>query len=100
MQSQLNFDCPAQRHSPTSVAAATAIAPRAGTLRAEVYAWLLANGPATDEEGIAGTELGASTYRPRRIELVRAGLVFDSGLVAKTASGHDAVRWAARKANT
>lgn len=90
------FDPPAQRHSATSVAAAQAIAPTAGTMRQLVLDWLRAHGPATDEQIIAGTGLAPSTARPRRIELVQSGLVVDSGTKIKTKSGRAAVAWRVR----
>ena len=48
-QTSINFDTPAQRHSPTSVAAADAIEPSAATLRGKVLAYLRDSGGATDE---------------------------------------------------
>jgi hypothetical protein len=96
-QPSLFDDCdpPAQQHSPTSQAAAEAIAPVAGRLRRRVYEHLLSVGVAgcTDEEGIAALGMSASTYRPRRIECVEAGLVRDSGRTRKTKSGRQAVVW-------
>lgn len=50
-------------------------------------------GGCTDEEGIEATGIAASTYRPRRVELVRDGLLMDSGLTRKTKSNHAATVW-------
>lgn len=87
---------PAQRHSPTSRDAAAQIAPRAGTLRAAVLAALKdAPGGLTDEELQTLLNMGASTQRPRRIELTQAGLVRDSGTTRRTRSGRQAVVWVA-----
>jgi hypothetical protein len=88
-------DPPAQSHSDTSVAAAQAIKPNANRLRMLVLEAIRAAGAdgLTDEEGIAATQLSPSTYRPRRIESVQAGLVVDSGRTRKTASGRSAVVW-------
>lgn len=88
---------PAQRHSETSVAAALAIEPAAGTLRAEVLACLRRCGPqgATDEEMQWDMRMGPNTQRPRRVELVDRGLVVDSGLRRRTAAGRRAVVWRA-----
>ncbi len=87
---------PAQRHSATSVAAAKAIEPNAETLRACVLAYLRAvKSGATDEEIQEVTGMEGNTERPRRTELVRLGLVKDSGQVRKTRSGRDAVVWVA-----
>lgn len=83
---------PAVRSSPTSVAAAEAIRSDAKSLRAKLYAWLRVNGPATDEEMQA--VLPPNTQRPRRVELVRAGLVVDSGQTKPGKSGRQATLWA------
>ena len=94
-QTSINFDTPAQRHSPTSVAAAEAIEPSAATLRGKVLAYLRDSGGATDEEGMAAIGMGGSTWRPRRCELVVRGLVRDSGQTRLTKSGRKAVVWVA-----
>ena len=87
------FAAPAQRHSPTSVAAAEALAPEAlNAAQRRVLAYLEEHGPATDEEIIAGTGMNPSTARPRRIELVRHGLVGEDG-ERRTASGRRATVW-------
>ena len=102
MTIQLDFfqpasPAPAQRHSPTSIEAADVIAPKAGTLRRAVFDFLLGCGAlgATDEDMQQGLDLNPSTQRPRRIELVRAGSVLDSGRTRPTASGRQAVVWVA-----
>lgn len=95
IQTSINFDLLAQRHSPTSVAAAEAIQPCSANLRGKVLAFLREHGGATDEEGIEATGISPSTYRPRRIELVRSGAVADSGTTRRTAAGRNAVIWIA-----
>jgi hypothetical protein len=88
---------PAQVHSPTSVAAARAAEPRAGTARARVLDVLRAHPEGlTDEQIQTELDMSASTQRPRRVELVQLGLVRDSGRTALTASKHRAVVWVAR----
>lgn len=89
---------PAQRHSPTSVAAADAVAGLAGRLRRELYEHLAAQGErgATDEELSLALGMSGNTARPRRVELWRAGLVEDSGKVRKTRSGRNATVWIAK----
>jgi hypothetical protein len=84
---------PRQEHSETSVDAAQAIRPVAGTLRYEVYNCLCVHGPQTDEE--IHDRLGGNpgTYRARRIELWRAGLVRDTGITRPTRSGRQATVW-------
>jgi DNA-binding IclR family transcriptional regulator len=52
-------------------------------------------GGMTDEEIQRALKLNPSTERPRRIELVQAGKVRDSGRTRKTASGRAATVWAA-----
>ena len=83
----------AQEHSETSKDAARRIEPVRGTLREVVYSFLKDAGAdgLTDEEGIAATKMPASTYRPRRVDLVEAGLVRDSGIRRATKSGRKAV---------
>lgn len=93
-QPNLPFDAPAQRHSATSVAAAQAIEPTAGTLRAEVLKYLRSRSDgATDEEIQQALAMPQNTERPRRIELCRLHLVADSGMTRPTASGRQAVVW-------
>ena len=84
---------PAQRNSPTSQAAATLIEPTAGTLRAQVLAYLREReaAGATDEEMQIALTMNPSTQRPRRIELEKLGLVLRTAQTRKTASGRDAV---------
>lgn len=90
------FDAPpAQAHSPTSQAAGRAIAPDANRLRAIVYAAIREAGARglSDEEGIDATGIQASTYRPRRIELIERGKVMASGQTRPTRSGRAATVW-------
>lgn len=88
---------PAQRHSPTSVAAAERIEPDAATLRAAVLAFIRGRGDhgATDEEVQDGLVMNPSTERPRRRELQQAGMVRDSGRTRLTRSNRKAVVWMA-----
>jgi predicted DNA-binding transcriptional regulator len=87
---------PYQPHSATSEAAADDIAVAAGALEILVYEFLRyrAEG-ATDEEIQRRLVLDGSTERPRRVSLVRKGLVVDSGQKRLTASGRLAVVWRA-----
>jgi hypothetical protein len=85
------------RSSQTSLEAAIAAEPRAGTQRRRVLD-LLREYPATgladhEMQGLLG--MNPSTQRPRRIELVEAGLVKDSGNHRLTDSGKRAVVWVA-----
>lgn len=84
---------PSVRGSQTSAAAADSLdATTLNRLHRLVLAWLEQHGPATDEEIVAGTGLNPSTARPRRIELVRRGMVTQAG-EKKTRSGRNASVW-------
>ena len=84
-------------HSPTSRAAAAAIEPVRGTLREKVLTAIREAGGLADEEGIDRLGMPASTYRPRRCELVEQNLVADSGETRLTRSGRKAAIWVAVK---
>jgi predicted ArsR family transcriptional regulator len=84
---------PSVRGSATSAAAADSLAPQTlNRLHRLVLEYLREHGPATDEEIAAGLAMNPSTARPRRIELVRRGMVVEAG-VRKTASGRHATAW-------
>ena len=91
---ELDFAAPAQ-NTDTSRGAAKAIESCAQTLRWAVLAFLRRQGElgATDEQIQSSLALNPSTVRPRRGELVSAGLVVDSGLTRPTASGRQAIVW-------
>jgi hypothetical protein len=91
-------EAPAQAHSSTSKAAARSVTCTSG--RARVFAFLKQRGQhgSTDEEvaaelGRPGRPTDCSTLRARRVELVAAGDVRDSGRRRPTVSGADAVVW-------
>ncbi len=88
---------PAQLHSATSIAAAQAIEPAAGTLEWEVLDYLRLVGVhgATDDEIQEALSMQGSTQRPRRIKLFGKGLVTRGERTRKTKSGRDAVVWEA-----
>ncbi len=88
---------PRQQHSETSCAAANSVEDAAGTLRALVFESILASGEAgmTDENIQEDCDMPGSTERPRRVELMKLGYVWDSGRKAKTKSGRAAVLWVA-----
>jgi hypothetical protein len=91
---------PAQAHSPTSVAAAASVeGVPASTWRQKVYEYIDSQGylGATDEEVQEALGMNPSTQRPRRVELVRFGVVRDSGVTRKTRSNRSAVVWVSRK---
>lgn len=84
-----------QRHSATSIAAARDIEPATHTLRAQVLAHIRSSGGATDEEIQTALGMEGSTQRPRRVELIRQGLIRDSGRKRLTSSRRQAVVWEA-----
>jgi protein tyrosine/serine phosphatase len=87
---------PFQAQSETSRGAAERMRPTASTDRAAVLALLTRKlSGMTDEEIQRALKLNPSTERPRRIELVQAGKVRDSGRTRKTKSGRAATVWEA-----
>lgn len=90
---------PYQRHSATSKAAAAFASAHAETWLRRVYDAIDAAGPRglTDEEAQDLLRLNASTQRPRRVTLVDAGRVYDSGLTRLTRSGRKATVWIATR---
>lgn len=82
-----------QRHSRTSVQAAVGVRGKAASIRERVFAYLALMGPQTDEQMQDALDLSGNTQRARRVELVEAGRVVDSGRTTKTKSGRDAVLW-------
>ena len=85
---------PYQAHSQTSREAALSIVSELGTLQAEVLAYIRLNGPVTDAEVISGLGRGANSIRPRRIELLKAGLIRPWGKVMQP-NGRRAQLWKA-----
>jgi hypothetical protein len=84
---------PAFRHdSATSRAGAEVVTPNAGTLRAQALDLL--EHPMTDDQGAEHLGVSGNTWRPRRVELVRAGLVVRVG-TGRSAAGNPAAIWQA-----
>ena len=96
-QTELFGPAPAQRHSATSLAAAKAVEPRANRDRFRVLMAIREAGPRglTDEELQFGLNLPGNTERPRRIELLGKGLIWQSTTTRPTRSGHPATVWRA-----
>jgi hypothetical protein len=67
--------------SATSAKAARLVEPRTGTQRAKILTWLVEHNGATDYQLAVSLGLLDSSTRPRRLELVQAGYVRDSGIV-------------------
>lgn len=85
-------------HPETAQEAAKAIKLRSGTQRAAVLLELFqanvsGRSGMCDEELQFALEMGASSERPRRVELVRMGYVEDSTVRTRTTSGQEAVVW-------
>lgn len=86
---------PAVRGSVTSAQAADSLGPATlNAMQRRVYEFLRTCGAfgATDEEMQLALGMNPSTQRPRRIELVRRGLVVEDG-TRRTASGRNASVW-------
>lgn len=78
----------------TSLFAAASISMSKGIQRGQIMAALMEcpNG-LTDEQIQANLGISGNTSRPRRGELVKLGLVRDSGRRGKTSSGRNAIIW-------
>lgn len=74
----------------TSKQAATAIAPIAATVRDLVADCYLFYGPMTADEVAERLGLSILTVRPRVTELVKQGIIVDTGARRRNASGHTA----------
>jgi hypothetical protein len=72
----------------------------AASPREKVLAFVRSRGRegATDEEIQEALGMNPSTERPRRIELYKVDLVYDSGTLRPTRSGRKAVVWMAEGA--
>jgi hypothetical protein len=79
----------------TRRAAAAAIAPHLGELQSRVYEFIKSRGAfgATDREGQEALNMDGSTYRPRRDELVDAGLVELAGTTRPSPSKRPCKVW-------
>ena len=67
--------------------------PVAQTQRTRLLAWLTAHPCVTDEQIAEGAEMNPSAARPRRRELVEAGLVHKVDMDGRTRAGRRAARW-------
>ena len=93
--SQTDSTTPAIRSSATSRAAGKAMRPRAHRLEDIVLEFLRRSGRrgSTDDEAQVALHLDGSTQRPRRVLLVRRGLVISSRARRPTRTGHLATVW-------
>ena len=82
------------KHSSTSLQAAEEMSPsRAKTDRDRVLKAIRDDYGLTDRECQIALCMSGDTQRPRRVELVRMGLVRDSGRTRKTGTGREATVW-------
>ncbi len=88
---------PAIAGSPTSRRAVRRVSMSATSVRARMLQLFASRGAfgVTDEEGAAALRVSQNSYRPRRIQLVREGLLADSGRCRNTVSGCAATVWRA-----
>ena len=95
MPAAVEADMKSVRGSETSKSAAASVETASGTQRMRVMAYILAMGGegATDHEMQAALSMNPSTQRPRRIELVEAGNVKDSGRSRPSPSGRQSIVW-------
>lgn len=97
MSEQLNIlDLPPHVHTETSYRAAEEIKSHAPRLRSLVLGYIQEHPGCTDEEISDGLGIGSNSCRPRRIELLRAGLIELIDENGKTKSGRKAARWKVR----
>lgn len=85
-----------RKHPDTSFDAATLVYPRSGTQRRRVYDEIRKSGEsgACDIEVQDSLGMEGNSVRPRRVELVRDGLVRDSGR-RRSFKGRNCVVWVA-----
>jgi hypothetical protein len=83
--------------SPTSIAAAIAALPKAGTQKNLILGLIRDAGASglTDEQIAQASGLDENTVRPRRVELAEQGWIRLSGEFRKTRHGNDAQVWVA-----
>lgn len=86
---------PYQKHSETSRAAAHSMRSTSGAKRIEVLHCIADHGPVTDNDICEITGMSGSTVRPRRIELLTAGLIKQAGPVMQ-GNGRRAETWVTR----
>lgn len=89
---------PYQRHSSTSRAAAESLTgDDLNSLQRLVFDCIKASPDGmTDEQIQRALSMNPSTERPRRIELLRKGLILESETKRKTSSGRNAAVWVSK----
>lgn len=94
MELEANATTTGRAHPQTSIAAACRALGSTGSARRRVLV-ALADADSTDEELQARLRMAANTQRPRRVELVRLGLVSATEDRRPTATGAPSIVWAA-----
>ena len=90
----IDFDEPPAAPCATSREAAASQTPAKTTGdRLRIVEVLERLGPLTDEDIAAHTQMGLNTVRPRRGELVKAGMVVAVDELGRTGAGKRATRW-------
>lgn len=84
---------PGHKGRHTGIAAAEAIEPKVGTLKARVLAYVKDHGPVTPEEIARATGIFDQTCRARCSELAAVGLLEDSGETGVARGGRRAIKW-------
>jgi hypothetical protein len=84
---------PCQPHSDTSRSAARRAGRGANTILARVQRYFEERRQSTDEQMMDALDLEISNGIPRRVELVRSGVLRDSGRRWTNRSGRKAVVW-------
>lgn len=81
----------------TSVKAAENHLPKSGSIRANVYEYIIRQGMrgATDQEIQRSLKIDGNTVRPSRITLLKDGLIVDAGVTRKNDNGNDCTVWRA-----
>lgn len=96
----LSGTTPPSNNTDTSNIAAKVVAPKFNARAERMYEMILAKGSAgaTDEEGQVALGMSGNSYRPVRGNLVKLGMVVDSGTKRDTVSGNPAKVWVSRAA--
>ena len=87
-----SYPSPPHNGTETSIAAAESVRGSATSQQERIYAWLAANGPASDEAIGLALGLSGDTVRPRRGALRDAGRIVQDGECV-TVKGRRAVTW-------
>ena len=79
----------------TSIEAKIKVEPKMGTINRKVYEFILNRGlhGATDQEIQTNLNMSGDNVRPSRGQLVKDGLVIDSGITRKNARGNNCIVW-------